>query len=78
VLKIADDDVASVTLDLLGFAQHLIRLADASRVAEENFEPARLLNGTHQAGAPVLDPAEFGKMRTSIPSDALMRRSTGF
>ena len=39
-LEVADHDVDAAPLQLVGFGQHLVGLADASGVAQEHLEPA--------------------------------------
>ena len=39
-LEVPDDDVDAVAGHRAGLGEHLVRLADAGRVAEEHLEPA--------------------------------------
>ena len=57
-LEVADDDVDAAPLQLAGFGQHLVGLADAGGVAEEHLQAS--------ACAPFV--AHCGKTRTSMPS----------
>lgn len=72
-LKITDYDVAALPLEFLGLAQHLVGLADARGIAQEDFEFSAL-PGTHRVTSSEL---ACGNIRTSIPSASLTKRSTG-
>src|SRR5215475_13542034 len=66
-LEIADHDVDATPLELVRLGQHLVRLADAGRVAEKDLQmapgPRRLVH--------------CGNTRTSIPSASRIKRSSG-
>src|SRR5262249_4042557 len=66
-LEVADDDVDALPLQLARLGEHLVGLADAGGVAEEDLE----------AAARARRVGHCGKTRTSIPSALPIRRSSG-